>query len=111
MEEMFEIVQFQRKSGKKCPLNFLSEEAVKNVKKFHESFPMYQETPLQKMDVLAEVLGLGAIYVKDESYRFGLNAFKVLGGSYAIGMMSVKSGTGHTLHQRLERRWLLQYRK
>lgn len=24
-------------------------------------------------------------YVKDESYRFGLNAFKVLGGSYAIG--------------------------
>lgn len=25
------------------------------------------------------------IYVKDESYRFGLNAFKVLGGSYAIG--------------------------
>ena len=25
------------------------------------------------------------MYVKDESYRFGLNAFKVLGGSYAIG--------------------------
>jgi len=25
------------------------------------------------------------LYVKDESYRFGLNAFKVLGGSYAIG--------------------------
>ncbi|KEF36800.1 Pyridoxal-phosphate dependent enzyme [Schinkia azotoformans MEV2011] len=23
--------------------------------------------------------------VKDESYRFGLNAFKVLGGSYAVG--------------------------
>ena len=33
----------------------------------------------------AKELGLGNIYVKDESYRFGLNAFKVLGGSYAIG--------------------------
>ena len=33
----------------------------------------------------ARCLGLGDIYVKDESYRFGLNAFKVLGGSYAIG--------------------------
>ena len=30
-------------------------------------------------------MGLGNIYIKDESYRFGLNAFKVLGGSYAIG--------------------------
>ena len=28
---------------------------------------------------------VGEIYVKDESYRFGLNAFKVLGGSYAMG--------------------------
>ena len=33
---------------------------------------------------MAEFLGLGTVKVKDESYRFGLNAFKVLGGSYAI---------------------------
>ena len=33
---------------------------------------------------MARTLGLGALCVKDESYRFGLNAFKVLGGSYAI---------------------------
>ncbi len=33
----------------------------------------------------AQTLGLATLYVKDESYRFGLNAFKVLGGSYAIG--------------------------
>ncbi len=85
MEEVFELVQFKRKSGKKRSLDFLNEEAAKKVKQFHESFPMYQETPLQKMDGLAEELGLRNIYVKDESYRFGLNAFKVLGGSYAIG--------------------------
>ena len=28
--------------------------------------------------------------MKDESYRFGLNAFKVLGGSYAIGNYMAK---------------------
>ncbi|OJT88535.1 hypothetical protein BM535_19875, partial [Clostridioides difficile] len=30
-------------------------------------------------------LGVAGVYVKDESYRFGLNAFKVLGGSYSMG--------------------------
>ncbi len=29
--------------------------------------------------------GVGSVFVKDESFRFGLNAFKVLGGGYAIG--------------------------
>lgn len=85
MEEIFKLVQFQRKAEKKCSLNFLNEETAKKVKKFHESFPMYQETPLRIMNGLARELGIGNIYVKDEAYRFGLNAFKVLGGSYAIG--------------------------
>lgn len=34
---------------------------------------------------LAKYLGVESFCVKDESYRFGLNAFKVLGGSYCIG--------------------------
>lgn len=42
-------------------------------------------TPLQKLSALAKYLGVRNIYCKDESYRFGLNAFKVLGGSYAMG--------------------------
>ena len=46
---------------------------------------MYAPTPLAQLPATAKALGLGAVYVKDESYRFGLNAFKVLGGSYAIG--------------------------
>lgn len=41
--------------------------------------------PLAHLPNTARQLGLGALYVKDESYRFGLNAFKVLGGSYAMG--------------------------
>lgn len=51
---------------------------------FHKSFPQYDVTPLTPLSNLAAYLGLERLYVKDESYRFGLNAFKVLGGSYAI---------------------------
>lgn len=51
---------------------------------FHESFPQYSVTPLVKLNHMAEKLGLGSLYIKDESYRFGLNAFKVLGGSFAM---------------------------
>ena len=55
------------------------------VKKYHESFPTYHPTELKKLNHLAEYLGIDAFYVKDESSRFGLNAFKGLGGSYCIG--------------------------
>lgn len=53
--------------------------------RFHRGFPEYSVTPLRKLSKLAKELSVGGIYVKDESYRFGLNAFKVLGGSFAIG--------------------------
>ena len=52
---------------------------------FHKSFPEYAPTPLRSLDHLADYLNVGAVWVKDESFRFGLNAFKALGGSYAIG--------------------------
>ena len=54
------------------------------VLRFHTSFPEYSETPLVSLSNLAAELGVGSIAVKDESYRFGLNAFKGLGGSYCI---------------------------
>ncbi len=60
---------------------------AKETLRFHESFPQYKATPLAVLDGLANVLGLEQIYVKDESHRFGLNAFKVLGGSYAVGQV------------------------
>lgn len=58
--------------------------AAETVRAFHASFPEYAETPLADLRNLAAHLGIAGLYVKDESYRFGLNAFKVLGGSYAI---------------------------
>ncbi len=54
------------------------------VRKFHSTIPGYKPTPLRDLKELASMLGVKAVYLKDESYRFGLNAFKVLGGSYAI---------------------------
>ena len=57
---------------------------VAKARSFHQSFPQYAVTPLAKLDRMAELLGIGALCVKDESYRFGLNAFKVLGGSFAM---------------------------
>jgi hypothetical protein len=51
---------------------------------FHQSLPGYEVTPLQALNNLAKVLQIKGIYVKDESFRFGLNAFKGLGASYAM---------------------------
>ena len=39
---------------------------------------------------MASYLGVKEVYVKDESYRFGLNAFKVLGGSFAMARYIAK---------------------
>ena len=57
---------------------------IRQVKAFHESFPQYTVTPLACLDRMAERLGLSGLYIKDESCRFGLNSFKVLGGSFAM---------------------------
>lgn len=63
---------------------------VKKARTFHESFPQYTTTPLACLTNMASYLGLKEVYVKDESYRFGLNAFKVLGGSFAMARYIAK---------------------
>ncbi len=60
-------------------------ENAKKARAFHESFPDYSVTPLIELSQLSKYLGVNSIYIKDESYRFGLNAFKALGGTYCIG--------------------------
>lgn len=81
----YELVQNDITTRGDVSLDFLNEDVAKKTKKFHESFDQYEETPLVELKNLAKYLGLKDIFVKDESWRFGLNAFKVLGGSYAIG--------------------------
>jgi diaminopropionate ammonia-lyase len=64
---------------------FLDRQTAKQVRGFHQSWPTYRPTPLANLPNLARELGVGQIYLKDESARFGLNAFKGLGSSYAVG--------------------------
>lgn len=55
-----------------------------DVKPFHESLPDYNTTPLVPLPSLAKELDLKHVLLKDESDRFGLPAFKILGVSWAI---------------------------
>lgn len=65
-------------------LSVMSLKHVSEARFFHGTFPQYSITPLAQLSGMAEYLGIGGLFVKDESHRFGLNAFKVLGGSFAM---------------------------
>jgi diaminopropionate ammonia-lyase len=56
----------------------------RQIRRFHRQIPGYRMSPLKGLPHLAARLGLGGIWVKDESARLDLGSFKVLGGSYAI---------------------------
>src|SRR5262249_6539195 len=54
------------------------------VRAYHASLPGYAPTPLAEVPALAAELGAGRGFVKDESARLGLPAFKVLGASWGV---------------------------
>jgi len=54
------------------------------VARFSESHPELVPTPLHPLPGLAGALGLGKLLAKDETHRFGLNAFKLLGARFAV---------------------------
>ncbi len=51
---------------------------------YHKSLPTYKPTSLYSLKSQAKKYHVSNIYVKDEATRFGLNAFKSLGASFAI---------------------------
>jgi len=65
-------------------LSLMELKTIADIRKFHKSFPQYDVTPLTSLDNLADELNVGGIYIKDESYRFGLNSFKALGCTFAL---------------------------
>ena len=69
------------------PPETLSPDTAVSVKAFHRQLPDYKPTPLVRLKNLAGAWGVGNIFVKDESQRFGLKSFKVLGGSYAVARL------------------------
>lgn len=63
------------------------------VVRFYQSMPAYKPTPLYNLSSLAKKYGVNEINVKDESERFGLEAFKGTGGLYAMAkLLAHKAG-------------------
>ncbi len=85
MEERIKLIHYEQERKNAGELTSFGLETARKAQKFHESFPEYHMTPLRELGNLAKELGVASIHVKDESFRFGLNSFKVLGGSYCIG--------------------------
>jgi diaminopropionate ammonia-lyase len=65
-------------------LKFTNLATASKVGRFHQSISGYKPTPLVNISQLARRLDVKNIFVKDESLRFDINAFKVVGASYAI---------------------------
>lgn len=64
-------------AGERCDFS-----AVEGLKQFHRSLPHYFQSPLVSLPDLAAEIGVHAVLVKDESHRFGLPSFKILGASW-----------------------------
>lgn len=63
---------------------FVAAPEPRGVLDFHRSLPGYAPTALLERPDLARELGVGRVFVKQESSRFGLPAFKLLGASWAV---------------------------
>jgi diaminopropionate ammonia-lyase len=59
-------------------------QALGDPRPVHRRLPGYAPTPLRRLEGPARQAGVGELWAKDESHRFGLGAFKGLGASYAI---------------------------
>lgn len=64
--------------------HIVSERIQRSVAAFHQSLPGYAPTPLANLPNLASWLGIENLWIKDEALRLDLNAYKVLGASYAV---------------------------
>lgn len=84
----YAVNQVSRKTAlDKASTQLFSSSVGRSVRKFHQSFPEYKPTPLARLPHLAHTLQVANIWIKDESYRFGLNAFKVLGAIHGLAYL------------------------
>ncbi len=77
---MIKIVQNKNRGGV-VDTSAYSFAATENIRRLHTALDVYKETPLVE---LKNFKGVRSIFVKDEAQRFGLKAFKGLGGVWAI---------------------------
>jgi len=74
-------------------------ETQAGVPAFHAELPGYHPTELTELPALAKELGVARVFVKDESTRMGLGAFKVLGASWAIARLLTDQGEAGRTYQ------------
>ena len=79
------------------------------VEAFHSTLPHYGETKLHSLPQVATELGFSHVFIKDESTRFGLPSFKILGASWAIhqaicARLNVPNSTPLNDHGNIEKR-------
>ncbi|MGM0379026.1 MAG: diaminopropionate ammonia-lyase [Bacillota bacterium] len=84
MNSYIQWILNENKGNNNKYLKNFTDEKLSIVKNFHKSIPGYKPTPLYRLDNLSKKLNINNLYVKDESKRFGLKAFKALGATYAI---------------------------
>ena len=79
------IKWIKNKEAANMPAGICGPDVAAKTLAYHAGFEGYAPTPLLSLNKMARYLNLGGVYVKDESRRFTLKAFKVLGASYAMG--------------------------
>lgn len=77
--------------------NLVKSDIANQVSQYHQSIPEFNPSPLFSLQNLATEIGVKDLWVKDESRRFDLKAFKILGASYAIGKQIQKLALPKTL--------------
>ncbi|MDJ0921659.1 MAG: diaminopropionate ammonia-lyase [Henriciella sp.] len=63
---------------------------AQSIRKEISDWPGYAPTPLVSLNDMTDRAGVGAIWYKDESPRFGLRSFKALGGAYAVDQLLLR---------------------
>jgi diaminopropionate ammonia-lyase len=62
----------------------LNEPGLRAARNVISTWPAYEPTAVVDLSGLASQIGIGKLWYKNESTRFGLNSFKALGGAYAV---------------------------
>ncbi len=86
MEKLIKFVENKMKNSEFNDAIALFDKAnAEKIHAFHVSMgDLYNVTPLERLNELAKHLGVKDIFVKDESKRGNLKAFKLLGGAYSV---------------------------
>ena len=61
-----------------------TDDQYRDVHGYFAAHPELAPTPLKRLPSIARELGVADLFAKDETGRFGINAFKIVGVSYAV---------------------------